>query len=218
MAEIIIFDWDGTLVDSTGRIVDCIHRSAELVGVPSITDQQAKHIIGLGLPEAIRTLWPEINSQDHAAMCQAYAKFFSQGSEIGVSFYQGVPELLEKLKKLGLSLGVATGKTRKGLDAMIKDMDVEGVFDITRCADETCSKPHPQMLSEILTERQLQADRALMVGDTTYDLEMAYRIEMPSVGMLYGAHEQEMLERWSPKALCNNVSELETFIENYLNA
>ena len=218
MAEIIIFDWDGTLVDSTGRIVDCVHRSADLVGVSPVTDQQAKHIIGLGLPEAIRTLWPDINSENHAAMCQAYAKFFSEGSEIGVSFYKGVPEFLQKLKNMGLLLGVATGKTRKGLDAMITDMDVEGVFDITRCADETCSKPHPQMLSEILDEHKLQAERALMIGDTTYDLEMAYRISMPSIGMLYGAHEREMLERWAPKALCHNVSELETFIENYLNA
>lgn len=215
--KLVIFDWDGTLVDSTARIVSCIHQAAQKVGVVAVSDRQAKHIIGLGLPEAINVLWPTINQQEHTAICQAYVEFFSRGSEIGVSFYSGVRELLHQLKDAGVLLAVATGKTRKGLDAMIEDMKVQGVFDITRCADETLSKPDPLMLQQILNEMSLEPEQALMIGDTTFDLQMALNIKMPSVGMLYGAHEKEMLESCQPISVCQDVPALEKILKAHVD-
>lgn len=211
--KLIIFDWDGTLVDSTARIVDSMQIAAFSVGMPRLTDYAIQQIIGLGLPEALKVLWPEISVAQSQSMQANYVANFSQHSNVRVDLFPQAHHIFEHLQYLGYVLAVATGKTRRGLDEMLDGMEVRDIFDITRCADETASKPDPQMLNEILTELKLKPEHALMVGDTSFDLDMAKAISMDSVGMTHGAHESEVLLASGAKALCQDLNELLDWIK-----
>jgi len=211
--SVIIFDWDGTLVDSTARIVDSMQLASSSVGLPSLTDYAIQQIIGLGLPEALKRLWPEILDNQLQQMRVKYSANFSHHSTVHVDFFPQAHEFFEELHSLGYVLAVATGKTRKGLDEMLDGMRVRDVFDITRCADETTSKPDPHMLREILTELELSSEQALMVGDTSFDLDMAKNINMDAVGMTHGAHESSILLASGAKALCHDLNELLDWIK-----
>lgn len=206
--RIIIFDWDGTLVDSTARIVDAMQLASAHVGMPRLSDYSIQQIIGLGLPEALKRLWPEITVEQSQLMRTNYSANFSFHSKVHVDFFSGAHDFFAQLQGLGYVLAVATGKTRKGLDEMLDGMNVRDIFAITRCADETTSKPDPHMLEEILSELNLTSDQALMVGDTSFDLDMAKAIGMDSVGMTHGAHESEILLASGPKSLCHSLNEL----------
>ncbi len=210
--SLIIFDWDGTLSDSTGRIVDCIHAAARKTGLPAVTDDQAKHIIGLGLTEALEALWPGVQADHIESMRQAYSDHFVNGSQIAMDFFGGARELLDDLRGQR-HLAVATGKTRRGLDRILHELDVEDHFHITRCADETRSKPHPLMLEEILAETGYSASQALMVGDTSYDLNMAAAAGMDGLAVTYGAHSEEHLSTCRPVGVCRSITELRNWIE-----
>jgi phosphoglycolate phosphatase len=212
--RVIIFDWDGTLVDSTARIVDSMQSAADEVGLLKLSDLAIKQIIGLGLPEAIRQLWPDISDEQLQRMRVLYPANFSNNSHVSVGFFSQALQVFEELKDLGYVLAVATGKTRRGLNEMIERMSVPDVFTITRCADETTSKPDPHMLNEILTELQLTSNEALMVGDTSFDLDMARSIDMDSIGMTHGAHNEEILLALGAKALCQDLNELLGWIKN----
>jgi phosphoglycolate phosphatase len=212
--KVIIFDWDGTLVDSTARIVDSMQLAATEVGMPKLTDFAIQQIIGLGLPEALKKLWPEIDADQLLKMRALYSANFSTHSDVHVDFFPQAHDFFEELRSLGYVLAVATGKTRKGLDEMLDGMAVRDVFTITRCADETTSKPDPHMLEEILTELKLTSAQALMVGDTSFDLDMAKAIDMDSVGMTHGAHESEILLASGAKALCHDLTELLNWIKS----
>lgn len=212
--RVIIFDWDGTLVDSTARIVDSMQSAADEVGLLKLSDLAIKQIIGLGLPEAIRQLWPDISDEQLQRMRVLYPASFSNNSHVSVGFFSQALQVFEELKDLGYVLAVATGKTRRGLNEMIERMSVPDVFTITRCADETTSKPDPHMLNEILTELQLTSNEALMVGDTSFDLDMARSIDMDSIGMTHGAHNEEILLASGAKALCQDLNELLGWIKN----
>ena len=211
--RIIIFDWDGTLVDSTARIVDSMQIAARRVGMSTLTDYAIQQIIGLGLPEALEVLWPDISVEQSKSMQANYVANFSRHSDVSVDFFSQAHYLFEQLKQCGYVLAVATGKTRRGLDEMLDSMGVRNVFDITRCADETASKPDPKMLKEILAEFQFEPEHALMVGDTSFDLDMAKAIGMDSVGMTHGAHEREILLASGAKALSQNLNELLDWIK-----
>lgn len=211
----IIFDWDGTLVNSTARIVDSMQRAGREAGLPSVCDASVQNIIGLGLPEAIRTVWPEVTEEQLLDVTPRYARYFVSDSQVDMDFFQGVPTFLTNLKAQGRQLAVATGKTRRGLDRMIQDMNLQQVFSATRCADETRSKPHPLMLHELLDELKLHSHEALMVGDTTYDLDMARSINMPAIGMTYGAHAAERLWACEPLTLCHSIYELNEWIHQH---
>ena len=188
----IIFDWDGTLVDSTARIVDAMQMAIVENAMPVLTDHAIQQIIGLGLPEALKVLWPDITAAQSLQMQKSYVANFSHHSNIDVDFFAQAHEIFEQLKQLGYILAVATGKTRRGLDEMLDGMDVRDVFDITRCADETASKPSPIMLQQILNELKITHSQALMVGDTSFDLDMARNINMDSIGMTHGAHDSKI--------------------------
>ena len=209
----IFFDWDGTLVDSTGRIVDSMQRAAQYVGMPALRDHAIRQIIGLGLPEALKVLWPDITSDQLKVMAKEYSANFSHHSEVEADFYAHAKELLAELKQVGYKLAVATGKTRKGLDEMLDGMKVRGLFDTSRCADETSSKPDPHMLEELLSELNISSSEALMVGDTSFDLEMALAINMDSIGMSHGAHDDEVLLACKPRALCHSLQDLLSWIK-----
>ena len=215
--ELIIFDWDGTLADSTGRIVDSMQKAGRLVGLPELSDAAVQNIIGLGLPEALLVLWPDITDEQMTMMREAYARNFVYDSQVQMSLFDGAEAMLKRLQKAGLLLAVATGKSRKGLDRLLHDLSLGHYFAATRCADETLSKPDPLMLNELLTQLSIPAGRALMVGDTTYDLDMARAAGVDSVAMGHGAHEDEVLLASGPKVLCHSITELENWIFSHIN-
>lgn len=210
--DLIIFDWDGTLADSTGRIVDSMQRAAKECDLPEVPDANVQNIIGLGLPEAIRTVWPDVAAEQMTPMRNAYARYFVSDSQIDMSLFEGAEVMLSRLR-VKRKTAVATGKSRKGLDRILADLKLESQFDITRCADETLSKPDPLMLNEILSVLNIPSTRALMIGDTSYDLDMAAAVGVDSVAMSHGAHEEDVLQACGPLAICHSISELETWIE-----
>lgn len=212
--KVIIFDWDGTLVDSTARIIDSMQIAAASVELPTLTDYAIQQIIGLGLPEALKRLWPHITATELELMRTHYSANFSFHSEVRADFFPSAHDFFEELRSMGYLLAVATGKTRKGLDEMLDGMAVRDVFEITRCADETTSKPDPHMLTEILSELNLSSSQALMVGDTSFDLDMAKAINMDSVGMTHGAHENDVLLASGAKSLCTSLNDLLNWIKD----
>ena len=211
--ELIIFDWDGTLFDSVGQIVASLQYAAQLFEQP-LTDDAAKSIIGLGLPEVMQILFPQVPHLQQDIM-QCYADHYVANSK-GDAWFDGVAELLADLKQQGIKLAVATGKSRKGLDRVLTQTQSHDLFDITRAASETKSKPHPLMLEEILAEMQVSIDSAIMVGDTSYDLEMAQNLNMPRIGVSYGVHSIDTLQQYQPLAIVHNVQELHVYLKQVL--
>ena len=211
--ELIIFDWDGTLFDSVGQIVASLQYAAQLFEQP-LTDDAAKSIIGLGLPEVMQILFPQVPHLQQQIL-ECYADHYVANSK-GDAWFDGVAELLADLKQQGIKLAVATGKSRKGLDRVLTQTQSHDLFDITRAASETKSKPHPLMLEEILAEMQVSIDSAIMVGDTSYDLEMAQNLNMPRIGVSYGVHSIDTLQQYQPLAIVHNVQELHVYLKQVL--
>lgn len=206
--KVAIFDWDGTVVDSVEHITDCLHFASTHIGFPALAREQYRNIIGLGLVEALRSLYPQITPDQMQDMRQAYSHHFMSTSASHQRAFQGIPELLRSLKEAGIYCAVATGKSRKGLDLALDASGLSDHFDLTRCADETRSKPDPAMLQEILTEFDLPAHSAVMIGDTSYDMEMAQRISMPAIGVKWGVHPPQTLAAYSPAAIVDSADEL----------
>ena len=205
--RLIIFDWDGTLMDSETQIVHAMSAAIDELGLQKRSIDQCRNIIGLGLKEAVDTLYP---GRDEAFRQQFVARYrhhwFSntQTSEL----FPGARETLRLLKESGSVLAVATGKGRTGLDKVLLATALETVFSASRCSDETQSKPHPQMLQEILQELGIEPGQALMVGDTEYDLSMAMGAGVAPIAVSYGVHERERLLEYQPLACLDNISEL----------
>jgi len=203
--DLIIFDWDGTLFDSVGQIVRSLQFAARQFEQP-LLDDDAKSVIGLGLPEVMQRLFPQV-PELHQQILTCYGQHYVENSGSDV-WFDGVAELLDALKAQGKLLAVATGKSRKGLDRVLVQTQSADLFIATRAASETRSKPDPLMLQEILNVTGVPAHRALMVGDTSYDLEMAQNIAMPRIGVSYGVHAVDVLERFAPVAIVDSVREL----------
>nr|WP_116207932.1 HAD-IA family hydrolase [Paraperlucidibaca baekdonensis] len=212
--DLVIFDWDGTLMDSVAQIVRSIQAAAGVLGVDAPSDEAAKDIIGLGLPEAMRVLFPSVTEAAREALRQHYANHFVSHSQGQTTPFAGAEAMLEQLKAGAVQLAVATGKSRKGLDRVLADTGWRHYFAATRCADETRSKPDPRMLKELLSELNVPVQRALMVGDTTYDLGMAEALGMASVGVTYGVHSAERLLKHQPLTLCDSVPALAKFLQH----
>ncbi|WP_180048813.1 HAD-IA family hydrolase [Acinetobacter sp. YH12144] len=207
--KLVIFDWDGTLFDSVGQIVASLKFAADQYSQP-LTDADAKSIIGLGLPEVAQQLFPTV-PELHSDILQSYADHYVAHSK-GDMWFDGVADMLQELRDAGLQLAVATGKSRKGLDRVLAQTQSHELFRATRAASETKSKPDPLMLAEILAETGLRADQAIMVGDTSYDLEMALNIQMPRVGVSYGVHTVETLQYFQPLHIAHSVGDLTEFL------
>ncbi|WP_180054327.1 MULTISPECIES: HAD-IA family hydrolase [unclassified Acinetobacter] len=207
--KLVIFDWDGTLFDSVGQIVASLKFAADQYSQP-LTDADAKSIIGLGLPEVAQRLFPTV-PELHSDILQSYADHYVAHSK-GDMWFDGVADMLQELRDAGLQLAVATGKSRKGLDRVLAQTQSHELFRATRAASETKSKPDPLMLAEILAETGLRADQAIMVGDTSYDLEMALNIQMPRVGVSYGVHTVETLQYFQPLHIAHSVGDLTEFL------
>lgn len=212
--ELIIFDWDGTLFDSVGQIVQSLQFAAKEYQQP-LTEEAAKSIIGLGLPEVAQVLFPEV-PELHADILQCYATHYVENSKSD-AWFEGVAEMLQTLKAEGIKLAVATGKSRKGLDRVLSQTQSHELFVVTRAASETKSKPDPLMLAEILHITGVNAENAIMVGDTSYDLEMAQNIAMPRIGVSYGVHTPETLAQYKPIATAEDVASLHQLLLNQVN-
>ncbi len=206
--ELLIFDWDGTLMDSAERIVRCFQGAACDLGLTGLTDAAIRKTIGLGVAEALSQLLPGATAAQRQAFTQRYREYFLHLDDTPTPLFAGVAAGLRGLKARGYQLAVATGKSRAGLDAAMAVSATRGLFCASRCADETRSKPHPQMLEELLAVTGVAAHQAVMVGDTTYDMEMAERLAMDRVAVAYGVHTADELRAYGPQALVANFTEL----------
>jgi len=206
---LFIFDWDGTLSDSKAKITKAMQLAAQDMGWMPLDDHHIHNIIGLGLPEAIHRLYPDVELSGRQLLRDAYATHFLSLDEMRPSdFFPGVMDTLEYLKTDGHTLTIATGKSRKGLDRIFGVLGVADFFHATRCADETASKPDPLMLQELLLEFGVDAGEAVMIGDTEYDMEMARLIDMPRIAVSYGAHHIDRLHSYQPELCLDHFDQL----------
>ncbi|MCH8497471.1 MAG: HAD-IA family hydrolase [Marinobacter sp.] len=206
--KVVIFDWDGTVVDSVEHITDSLQQAAADLGFDPLARAAYRDIIGLGMVEALNVLYPGIQKSDMMALRDRYGHYFFQKLTTPQQVFAGMDGLLSDLRHAGVGRAVATGKSRRGLDAALQSSGLGSLFEVTRCADETRSKPDPLMLEQILSHYRLAPDEVVMVGDTVYDLDMAARIGMPSVGVEWGVHDREALHQHQPHAVVNTVDDL----------
>jgi phosphoglycolate phosphatase len=209
--DLIAFDWDGTLFDSTKIIVRCIQAAVCDVGGTVPTDKEAGYVIGLGLMQALAHAAPDVPPEKYPQLGERYRHHYAAHFN-DLSLFEGVLPLLDALKERGHLLAVATGKSRRGLDEVLRTVELKGVFDGSRTADETAGKPDPLMLRELMAEFDVAPGRVLMVGDTTHDLQMAVNAGCPSVGVSYGAHEPDAFAVLAPRHVAHSVQELHDWL------
>jgi phosphoglycolate phosphatase len=191
--DLIVFDWDGTLMDSEAKIVRCMQAAAADVGIPDPGAEAIRDIIGLGLNEAMQVLFPEHASVHRAELVERYRQHFLELDNTDMPLFPGVPQGLTQLAEQGYLLAIATGKARRGLNRVLDETGMRHLFVSSRCADEAFSKPHPKMLEDILDETGIDTGRALMVGDTVYDMEMARNAKIAGLAVSYGVHARDRL-------------------------
>lgn len=209
--DLIVWDWDGTLADSTGMIVNAILKAAEQVGLPTITREAASSIIGLGLRESIHALYGDIPvTQAQALAAQYNANYYAEESEIVL--FTGAADTIVELNKRGFKLAVATGKGRRGLNLALEHSGLGRQFHATRTVDECFSKPHPQMLDELMDHLVVLPERTLMIGDTSYDLQMAKNAGVSAIGVTYGAQPAEQWQHLSPIEQFDSFSNLSQWL------
>lgn len=207
MSPLVVFDWDGTLMDSTHAITAAIQRAAADLGLPVPSREQASWVIGLGLHDALARAVPELPATDVPRFVEAYRRHYLLRDPELVLF-EGAVELLDELLGRGCRLAVATGKSRVGLDRALAQTGLRDRFESTRCADETHAKPHPAMLLQLMDELGAEPQHTWMVGDTTHDLDMAAAAGTHAIGVLWGAHPRDELLSRSPRALVSSIAEL----------
>ncbi|MBK1656180.1 HAD-IIIA family hydrolase [Allochromatium vinosum] len=203
--ELIVFDWDGTLMDSEARIVTCIQAAFRDLGLPEPVREVARDVIGLGLDEAMERLLPTGEAELRAKVVVQYRRHFLGGDQSPSELFPGARETLDWMTEQGYRLAVATGKSRTGLNKALDETGLHGVFHATRTADETFSKPHPQMLLELMDELGARAGETLMIGDTEYDLQMANNAGVRSLAVCYGVHEPGRLLACEPLACLDSL-------------
>jgi phosphoglycolate phosphatase len=210
---VIIFDWDGTLMDSLDKIVACVKQAAVVTGLEIPSTKDIRNIIGLSLDKAMAQLYPTQPLQQQIEMKNAYRQQYLMHNNQETPFYPGVKEWLTSLKERGYTLAIATGKGRNGLDRILSQHNVHDLFTVTYCANETRSKPDPLMLNKILEDLGVQSHQALMIGDSSYDLEMANNANIACVGVDYGVHCHSVLSKFNPLAILSDLpNELDKYI------
>ncbi len=209
--ELIVFDWDGTLMDSAGAIAQSIQAAARDLGLAPPSDERARHIIGLGLVDALRYALPDLEEARYEAVAERYRHhYLARDHEL--ELFAGVAALMETLAASGRWLGVATGKSRLGLERALAHSGLAACFHATRCADECHSKPHPQMLEELMAEFAVAPAATLMIGDTTHDLRMAQNAGVDAVAVSHGAHPRAILEAAAPRYCADSIADLRQWI------
>jgi phosphoglycolate phosphatase len=209
--DLIAFDWDGTLYDSTRLIARCIQAAVVDVGGAKPSESDAAWVIGLGLAEALARAAPDVPKEKYAELGARYRFHFLQHQDDLVLF-DGVLEMLDALRARGHRLAVATGKSRRGLDEALSTVALRDRFDASRTADETFGKPHPRMLLELMEELEIPAERTLMIGDTTHDLQLAINAGCARVGVSYGAHEPASFDPLAPLHVAHSVAGLSQWL------
>ena len=209
--DLVVFDWDGTVMDSTETIVSCIQEAARDLGFDAPHDSVASHVIGLGLNDALQMAIPSLQPGQYPQLVQRYVAHW-RAREHQMTLFEGMRELLGELKGREHRLAVATGKSRAGLDRAMAHGGLTGVFDWSRCADETHSKPHPQMLHDLMEHFMVEPDRMVMIGDTIHDSQMAVNAGVPALSVTYGAHPREQLATVATLAIVDSVGELREWL------
>jgi phosphoglycolate phosphatase len=209
--DLIAFDWDGTLFDSTQILVRCIQAAVKDVGGTVPTDEAAGYVIGLGLMQALAHAAPDVPQAKYPLLGERYRHHYQLHAH-DVSLFDGVLPLLAALKARGHLLAVATGKSRYGLDEALQTVQLKGVFDASRTADKTAGKPDPKMLHELMAELGIAPKRTLMIGDTTHDLQMALNAACPSLGVSYGAHSPDAFAALGPLHIAHSVTDMHDWL------
>jgi phosphoglycolate phosphatase len=212
--DLIVFDWDGTLMDSTSAIVKCIQAAARDLGLPIPRDAAAAQVIGLGLNEAMQAAMPGLDARQTARMVERYRyHYLSRDHEL--TLFDGADAMLRALSQQGYFLAVATGKSRVGLNRALNGTGLLSLFDATRCADETFSKPHPAMLQELTRELGQDMRRTVMIGDTSHDLQMANNAGAAAIAVEYGAHPVDQLAACGPLFSAASVAQLHQWLDEH---
>ncbi|WP_333839311.1 HAD-IA family hydrolase [Pelomicrobium sp.] len=209
--DLLVFDWDGTLVDSAAAIVASVQAACRDLGLPEPSEEAARYIIGLGLKEALTALVPELPASRHGELVERYRLHFL-ARDHDIPLFPGARETVEGLHARGYWLALATGKSRRGLARALGATGLAPYFHASRCADECFSKPHPAMLQELLEEFALAPQRALMIGDTVHDLQMARNAGVPALAVAYGAHPKQALMALEPLGCVESVAELNQWL------
>ncbi|MGP3659558.1 HAD-IA family hydrolase [Burkholderia gladioli] len=212
--DLIVFDWDGTLMDSTAHIARSIQAACRDLGLPTPSDEASRYVIGLGLRDALAIAAPSLDPADYAKLAERYRFHYLVKDQL-IELFAGVREMLEELRDTGYLLAVATGKGRVGLNRALDETKLTRFFDGTRCADETFSKPHPAMLHELSRELGQNLARTVMIGDTTHDLQMAASAGAAGVGVAYGAHSSESLATLEPRYIAADVEALAGWLRKH---
>ena len=207
---LIVFDWDGTLIDSAGAIVECIREASREMGLRVPEAEQASHVIGLGLRDSLRLAVPDLPAERYQEFVALYRRHFL-AREDSMQLFPGIREILVEMKKNRM-LAIATGKSRRGLERALQCTGIAGLFSASRCADETQPKPHPAMLLELMEEFSMENTQLLMVGDTSHDLEMARAAGVDAVAVAYGAHPEAGLRACGPLECFSDVSSLQRWL------
>lgn len=209
--ELIVFDWDGTLMDSASAIAGALQSACVDLAIEPPSDEQARHTIGLGWQDALRISVPQLPTSRYREFAARYGHHFLQHDQDLVMF-DGIVELIRELGEAGFLLAVATGKSRKGLERAMRGSGLEASFQASRCADECHAKPHPQMLLELMAEFAVAPANTLMIGDTTHDVLMARNANVQALAVTYGAQPRAVLEAEQPLWCASNVAEMQAWL------
>jgi phosphoglycolate phosphatase len=209
--DLIAFDWDGTLFDSTKIITRCIQAAVRDVGGAVPSDKDASYVIGMALMQALAHAAPDVPKEKYPELGARYRHHYLAHQD-DIVLFDGVLAMLNDLKERHHWLAVATGKSRRGLDDALQVVELRGMFNSSRTADETAGKPHPRMLQELMREFGVDPERTLMIGDTTHDLQMALNAGCASVGVSYGAHEPDAFHALNPRLVAHSVQELHDWL------
>ena len=210
--DLLVFDWDGTLIDSAGTIVRCIQSACRDLGLPVPDDARASHVIGLGLHDALAYAIPGLSPADYGSVVACYRKHFLE-RDASIPLFQGAAAMLSELRDRGHILAIATGKSRAGLERALTNTGLAPLFASARCADQCAPKPAPDMLLELMGELRTGTANTLMIGDTAHDLQMAERAGVPAVAVSYGAHDKAELAARPQLACADSIKELSQWLK-----
>lgn len=210
--ELYVFDWDGTLMDSVDHIVASLAAAAADTNMENLGNERFRNIIGLGLAEAFKDLYPNAGKDQLEGLSERYRHHFLDGTKGKSALFDGTDSMLTSLKAKGLKIAVATGKARRGLNRVFDDTGYHDLFHASRCADESGSKPAPTMLQELMIELDISPEKTLMIGDSTYDMQMANNAGVDCLAVSYGVHGCKQLQKHTPLACCENILELNDWL------
>jgi phosphoglycolate phosphatase len=210
----IIFDWDGTLMDSTGRIISAMQATAKQANMPVPSEQQVKSIIGLSMAAVMDTLFPTADQTKRVELLEIYRYQYIEGDQTPSPLFAGTLDLLNWLKSNQIKIAVATGKARAGLDRVMKASNLQDFFDFSICADEAESKPHPQMVNDLLQKANKTATQTLVIGDSVHDLKMAQNANVDSLGVTSGANQLNELEVFQPQVIVDSVCHVRQWLQS----